>query len=54
MRMWKTGAIAAALLPLAMSQAFAEEAKTTTNAPEAKYQSTVSPRPNAAGLSRAP
>ena len=46
MRMWKTGAIAAALLPLAMSQAFAEEAKTTTNAPEAKYQSAGSPLAN--------
>ncbi|WP_438696438.1 cytochrome D1 domain-containing protein [Zoogloea oryzae] len=44
--MWKTGAIAAALLPLAMSQAFAEEAKTTTNAPEAKYQSAGSPLAN--------
>lgn len=46
MRMWKTGAIAAALLPLAMSQAFAEEAKTTTSAPEAKYQSAASPLAN--------
>jgi nitrite reductase (NO-forming)/hydroxylamine reductase len=44
--MWKTGAIAAALLPLAMSQAFAEEAKTTTSAPEAKYQSAASPLAN--------
>jgi nitrite reductase (NO-forming) / hydroxylamine reductase len=41
--MWKTGAIAVALLPLALSQAFAEEAKTTTSAPEAKYQSAGSP-----------
>ena len=46
MKMWKTGAIAAALLPLAMAQAFAEEAKTTTNAPEAKYQSAGSPLAN--------
>ncbi|WP_374266239.1 cytochrome D1 domain-containing protein [Zoogloea sp.] len=46
MRMWKTGAIAAALLPLAMAHAFAEEAKTTTNAPEAKYQSAGSPLAN--------
>ncbi|MBL0283818.1 MAG: c-type cytochrome [Zoogloea sp.] len=44
--MWKTGAIAAALLPLAMAQAFADEAKTTTNAPEAKYQSAGSPLAN--------
>jgi nitrite reductase (NO-forming) / hydroxylamine reductase len=43
MKMWKTGAIAVALLPLALSQAFAEEAKTTTSAPEAKYQSAGSP-----------
>jgi nitrite reductase (NO-forming) / hydroxylamine reductase len=43
MKMWKTGAIAVALLPLALSQAFAEEAKTTTSAPEAKYQSAASP-----------
>ena len=46
MKMWKTGAIAAALLPLAMAQAFADEAKTTTNAPEAKYQSAGSPLAN--------
>ena len=46
MKMWKTGAIAAALLPLAMAHAFAEEAKTTTNAPEAKYQSAGSPLAN--------
>ncbi|WP_374240255.1 cytochrome D1 domain-containing protein [Zoogloea sp.] len=46
MRIWKTGAIAAALLPMAMAQAFAEEAKTTTNAPEAKYQSASSPLAN--------
>ena len=46
MKLWKTGAIAAALLPLAMAQAFAEEAKTTTNAPEAKYQSAGSPLAN--------
>ncbi|MBT9496578.1 MULTISPECIES: nitrite reductase [Zoogloea] len=46
MKMWKTGAIAVALLPLALSQAFAEEAKTTTNAPEAKYQSAGSPLAN--------
>jgi nitrite reductase (NO-forming) / hydroxylamine reductase len=44
--MWKTGAIAVALLPLALSQAFAEEAKTTTSAPEAKYQSAASPLAN--------
>jgi nitrite reductase (NO-forming)/hydroxylamine reductase len=46
MKMWKTGAIAVALLPLALSQAFAEEAKTTTSAPEAKYQSAGSPLAN--------
>ncbi len=46
MKMWKTGAIAAALLPLAMAQAFAEEAKTQTTAPEAKYQSAGSPLAN--------
>jgi nitrite reductase (NO-forming) / hydroxylamine reductase len=46
MKMWKTGAIAVALLPLALSQAFAEEAKTTTSAPEAKYQSAASPLAN--------
>jgi len=37
---------AVALLPLALSQAFAEEAKTTTSAPEAKYQSAASPLAN--------
>ncbi len=46
MKMWKTGAIAAALLPLAMAQAFAEDAKTQTNAPEAKYLSAGSPLAN--------
>jgi len=44
--MWKTGAIAAALLPLAMAQAFAEDARTTTNDPAAKYQSAGSPLAN--------
>ncbi|MBK7846829.1 MAG: c-type cytochrome [Zoogloea sp.] len=46
MSMWKTGAIAAALLPLAMAQAFAEDARTTTNDPAAKYQSAGSPLAN--------
>ncbi len=46
MSMWKTGAIAAALLPLAMAQAFAEDAKTTTSDPAAKYQSAGSPLAN--------
>ena len=46
MNIWKTGAIAAAMLPLAMAQAFAEEAKTTTNDPAAKYQSAGSPLAN--------
>ncbi len=45
MRMWKTGAIAAALLPLAVAQAFAQ-AKTTTTDPEAKYQAAGSPLAN--------
>jgi len=44
--MWKTGAIAAALLPLAMAHAFAEDARTTTNDPAAKYQSAGSPLAN--------
>ncbi|WP_079435145.1 nitrite reductase [Zoogloea sp. LCSB751] len=43
MSMWKTGAIAAALLPLALAQAFAEEPKTSTNDPAAKYQAAGSP-----------
>ncbi len=34
------------MLPLAMAQAFAEEAKTTTNDPAAKYQSAGSPLAN--------
>ena len=46
MSMWKTGAIAAALLPLAMAHAFAEDARTTTNDPAAKYQSAGSPLAN--------
>ncbi|HNB66076.1 MAG TPA: cytochrome D1 domain-containing protein [Rhodocyclaceae bacterium] len=45
-QLWKTGAMALALLPLAVSHAFAEDAKTTTNAPEAKYQSAASPLAN--------
>jgi len=44
--MWKTGAIAAALLPLVMAHAFAEDARTTTNDPAAKYQSAGSPLAN--------
>jgi len=46
MSMWKTGAIAAALLPLVMAHAFAEDARTTTNDPAAKYQSAGSPLAN--------
>ena len=46
MSMWKTGAIAVALLPLALSQAFAEEPKTSTNDPAAKYQAAGSPLAN--------
>jgi nitrite reductase (NO-forming)/hydroxylamine reductase len=44
--MWKTGAIAVALLPLALSHAFAEEPKTSTNDPAAKYQAAGSPLAN--------
>ncbi|MBS0371619.1 MAG: c-type cytochrome [Proteobacteria bacterium] len=46
MSMWKTGAIAVALLPLALSHAFAEEPKTSTNDPAAKYQAAGSPLAN--------
>lgn len=46
MSIWKTGAIAVALLPLALSHAFAEEPKTSTNDPAAKYQAAGSPLAN--------
>ena len=46
MSMWKTGAIAVALLPLALSQAFAEAPKTSTNDPAAQYQAAGSPLAN--------
>jgi nitrite reductase (NO-forming)/hydroxylamine reductase len=45
MRIWKTGAIAAALLPLAMAQAFAE-GKDHDQRPKFKYQAAGSPLAN--------
>ncbi len=43
MRYWKTGMMALGLLPLALSQAFAGEAKTSTTDPSAQYQAAGSP-----------
>jgi nitrite reductase (NO-forming) / hydroxylamine reductase len=43
MRYWKTGMMALGLLPLALSQAFAGEAKTSTTDPAAQYQAAGSP-----------
>ncbi|MGL4410414.1 MAG: cytochrome D1 domain-containing protein [Zoogloea sp.] len=43
MRYWKTGMMALGLLPLALSQAFAGEAKTSTTDPTAQYQAAGSP-----------
>jgi nitrite reductase (NO-forming) / hydroxylamine reductase len=43
MRYWKTGMMALGLLPLALSQVFAGEAKTSTTDPTAQYQAAGSP-----------
>jgi len=46
MKLWKTGAIAVALLPLALSQAFAEDGKKNVTAAEVQYQAGGSPLAN--------
>jgi len=43
MKMWKTGAIAVALLPLALSQAFAQDGKKHVTPAEIQYQAGSSP-----------